>query len=225
MLNLNRFLFLEDRNSDVLGSITEFSSIKKTLLLNKFKLIGHGTTRDVYSIPGDELVVLKVPRYPDAFEVNLTEVKNFSCLGEEYAARIVDSDEVNGLWLKMERVNTFKHSDSFNHEVSKRLGFEFSKEGMIKKFGLAPDSIARFPLLFDAFAPGDYDKGINLRELLCKNSEWFREFNSRLIDCDVYAEDLGFGNFGLRMNTGELVLLDYGFSASKDSTFGVQSKC
>lgn len=91
MIKLSRFLFLEDRNRDVLGSITEFSSIKKTLLLNKFKFIDHGTTRDVYSIPGDELVVLKVPRYPDAFEVNLTEVKNFSCLGEEYAARIVET--------------------------------------------------------------------------------------------------------------------------------------
>lgn len=225
MIKLFRFLFQEDRNNSILSSITEFSSIKKTLLLNKFKLIGHGTTRDVYSIPGDELVVLKVPRYPDAFEVNLTEFKNFSCLGDEYAARVIDSDEVNGLWLKMERVNTFKHSDSFNTEVSKRLGFEFSREVMIKKFGLSPDSIARFPLLSSAFAPGDYDKGINLRELLCKNSKWFRELNNRLIDCDVYAEDLDFKNFGLRRDTGELILLDYGYSASKDSTLGVQSKC
>jgi hypothetical protein len=225
-MSLMKLLFLEDRNQDVLDSIREFSSIKRTLLFNKFKLIGHGTTRDVYSIPGDELVVLKVPRYPDAFEVNLSEVKNFSCLGEGYAARIVDSDKINGLWLKMERVKTFKYSDSFDSEVSKNLGFEFSREGMVKKFGLDPDSIARFPLLSDAFAPSkDYDKAINLRELLCKNSLWFREFNSRLVDCDIYAEDLDFKNFGLRMNTGELVLLDYGFSASKDSTLGVQSKC
>jgi hypothetical protein len=220
-----KILFFEDRNSDVFDGITEFSSIKKTLLVNKFKLIGHGTTRDVYSVPGDDSIVLKVPRYPDAFEVNFSEFKNFGCLGEEYAARVIDCDTVNGLWLLMERVITFNHSDKFDIEVSKRLGFEFSKGGMIKKFGLSPDSIARFPLLSSAFAPGDYDKGINLKELLCKNSKWFRELNNRLIDCDVYAEDLDFKNFGLRRDTGELILLDYGFSASKDSTLGVQSKC
>lgn len=105
--------------------------------------------------------------------------------------------------------------------------FPFTRQGLIKRFKNIETDLpvnTESYYLSDLLSPGIHEPGDGyhlIRYLLCKSSPWFRELNNRLFRCKVYAGDLGTSNFGLRKETGELVLLDYGFEMKQ----GDQKTC
>lgn len=217
----DRFLFETSVNLDKviydLRQATSFGEIQE--IGYKLELIGEGTTRNVYDLGRN--LVLKLAKYPDDSTSNLKEVDSYQCLGKEYAAQIVDYDSKNYYWLVMEKVKTITPRE-FQSKLTELIGFPLTPEDIASRFNTVISKkvymVDRYYYFPEILQPGRYhsstEKGRGLRQLhglLCGHSSWFKEFNNRLVNCRIMAGDLGSGNFGLRLSTDELVLLDYGF--------------
>jgi hypothetical protein len=200
-----------------LKQATSFGEIQE--IGYKLKQIGDGTTRNVYDLGRN--LVLKLAKYPNNSISNLKEVDSYQCLGKEYAAQIVDFDTENYYWLVMERVKTITARE-FQSKLTELIGFPLTPEDIASRFKTVISKevyvVGGYYYLPQVLQPGRYhsgtERGRGLRQLhglLCGHSSWFKEFNNRLVKCRIMAGDLGFGNFGLRLSTDELVLLDYGF--------------
>lgn len=233
MINLSRFLFENDNRVNNkfiydLKQTKEFPQIRE-LIKNRYNLkqIGEGTTRNVYEL--DKNKVFKLVKNEKQNENNLVEVEAYKCLGDDYAAKIYDYDSVNYYWLIMERVKIITQGE-FQSKLTELIGFPLIKTEIESRFSIDFNNLYTigdyfyFPDILMAGSKPNTKAGVEYRTLhglLCENSPWFKEFNNRLVKCGVYAGDLGFVNFGLRLSTDELVLLDYGFQMDE----GDQIEC
>jgi hypothetical protein len=210
---------------DLLKVSTNLGEIKD-LVTKKYKLrwLDDGTTRDVYEL--DDKRVLKVVKYNISRESNLLEARAYQCLGKQYAAEVLDYHP-EGYWLVMERVDLLGSRQDFISKLEELTKFPFTRKGLINRYRNIETDLPKGTdvyYLSDLLSPGihESDDGYHMiRYLLCKTSLWFKELNNRLFRCKVYAGDLGTSNFGLRKETGELVLLDYGFEMKQ----GDQKTC
>ncbi len=209
------------RNVNSLGEIQEIVTKRYNL-----KQIGDGTTRNVYDLWEDR--VLKLAKHPDNSVSNLQEVESYKCLGKEFAAEVYEYDSINYYWLVMEKVELITSNREYQLKLKELLGIGLGYKEIADKFpefgfpvhGNGSD-FHRMSNIFQAERYPKWHPNRTLKDLLCKNSPWFKELNNRLVKCRVFAGDLGMGNSGFRIGTGELVLLDYGFEMIE----GDQSAC
>lgn len=157
------------------------------------KKIGFGSTRTVYEFGND--YVLKLAKDSESTDSNVFEAKTYNCLGYDYAAEVTESDP-SGWWLIMEKVKKIDYF-KFEEKLEELLNLSsFEKavwhETLGKEFA---DIITNNK---------DTEKFYN-------QSEWFRGLYDRVKNCKVWPLDFGYGNFGIRQKTNQLVLLDFGF--------------
>lgn len=84
----------------------EFEDFWNLCLSHGGKLIGQGTTRDVYDIPGNSSYVLKICKVP-SYQTNWTEcvIYNAAKENKKYLAEVI-SISLSGKFLIMERLDT-----------------------------------------------------------------------------------------------------------------------
>jgi hypothetical protein len=170
-----------------LKTITEIENYCRDTL---GKPSGYGSGRIVWVI--DQDTIIKVARYQPSKQ-NEKEFERSLCIGSEYAVQVIDYD-INGFkWLIEERVETFKTDNNFVKYMNKKLGFEFEDYFQI----------------VDMFSGFYYMK--NIRDELLKANKWLKDFLYTIQTCNMSSHDFHPGNWGVRLSTGELILIDLGF--------------
>lgn len=96
-------------------------------------------------------------------------------------------------WLIEEKAQTFKSNDEFVAYIGAKLDHQFSDYFQV----------------VDVFS-GMYGEQ-HITAQLTATSDWFREFREALGGCNMSPRDLHADNWGIRQNTGDLIVIDLGF--------------
>lgn len=182
--------------------------------LSNMKFLGRGETRTVYEYGNNK--VLKVATNVEGIAANLKEIQTYKCLTKKYAAEIFDYDnnsEYGPGWIIMEKAATDETLLSAAlltkipaiSQLKQSQYFSNYTEFVFHIFSEALSSAKQGTYY------NKYDEDLNLI-LKNMNKKWTVGLVSKISNCDIEPEDFHSKNWGIRESTGELVLIDYGFS-------------
>lgn len=174
-----------------LKSMEDFDEIKIYVVEN-LKELASGAARRTYII--DDKTILKLAKSPGWNYQNKNEVQHATCLGKSHAPIIFDYDSKNYYWIIEERLQPISDKELFN-KLESLIHYRFRSWMNLKNF-------------FATISIQDYDP---LFAELYEGSEWLRKLVDELQKCEVSTNDFHDENWGVRPETGELVLLDLGF--------------
>jgi hypothetical protein len=188
--------------------------VEKTL-----KPIGHGNSRTAYAI--DENQILKVAKNDDQTYQNKNEIENSKCLGPKFAVQVL-SFHPRYIWIVEERAKLISPGEIVR-KVNQLTGLgstqlAFKNPNEVRKF--FTDVPALLTLDFEnietqraKLASKDLIDSVERHLFMVNNrNEWYAEFSSKLKGCQFATWDFHAGNWGIRPSTGELILLDLGFT-------------
>lgn len=154
--------------------------------------------------------ILKMIIDPAKNYQNRNEVRNTRCLGTSYAPKIFAFDKDNFFWIISEKVQLVDEW-TFYDLFSDFVGISFTNEGNIDNFveycvaKLKNQTSREKELEEDNPEFNQYFK-----EFYGEN-EWLTGLLNHLKTCNVTSSDFHTDNWGLREETGELLLIDLGF--------------
>jgi hypothetical protein len=154
--------------------------------------LASGAARRTYII--DDKTILKLVRGAGWNYQNKNEVQHATCLGKSHAPIIFDYDSKNYYWIIEERLQPISDKELFN-KLESLIHHRFKDWFDLKSF-FATINIQNYDPLFAELYEG---------------SEWLRKLVDELQKCEVSTQDFHDENWGVRPETGELVLLDLGF--------------
>jgi len=177
----------------LLKSMTDLSEITEYCMSNLGKPLAEGQGRVVWEIDSSKIIKVLLPTKREGNQ-NEQEYQNATCMTSKFAVKIFDFDPNGFKWLIEENLFSFANREAaFVKAINKITGYNFQHDDEIT------DLFAGWPALDD------------IRDHLLENNEWFKELMQKLESCDVASFDFHPGNWGLRKETGEVVLLDLGF--------------
>jgi hypothetical protein len=189
----------------------EFSEIRERpkalryLVTSSLKLLGSGTFRATFKL--DENKVIKIATMIDGIEHNINEQKNSKCLGSDYAVTIYDAHPENW-WLIEERAEILEEGPFISLFFTKlgidQRNYPFVDEMFIRK---AIEYAATNKIVYNS----EINTLIKTNQYWLKTSKWYKEFIEKIQVCSVGADDFTSNNWGVRPNSGELILIDLGF--------------
>ncbi len=154
--------------------------------------LASGAARRTYII--DDKTILKLVRGAAWNYQNKNEVQHATCLGKSHAPIIFDYDSKNYYWIIEERLQPISDKELFD-KLESLIHYRFKDWFDLKSF-FATINIQNYDPLFAELYEG---------------SEWLRKLVDELQKCEVSTGDFHDENWGVRPETGELVLLDLGF--------------
>jgi hypothetical protein len=193
-----------------LDSLKSLSTSKEKRLYIRKTLseLGRGQARAAYALGNDQII--KVALSDTKAYQNKNEVENAECIGPKYAIKVLSYDP-EYVWVIEERVNSIT-SKELTSKLNEVLGLDNPKNEKWR-FG-GPFDVQEFFVEVPAMMDGtsDYEFFIERHNLLLKTSPWYVGFLSKVTGCMFDTSDFHYNNWGTRASTGELVLLDIGFS-------------
>jgi len=172
----------------------------------------HGIAREVWLIDND--TIIKLLRHPTSKQ-NMIEVKNAKCLGEKYAPKILDHHP-DFLWIIQERLFQIDKQD-LSDKLLDNLGYRFLDWYQMRNFFYYSTLRVRLrEELDDSWGFEVFQKqqqiewAKKLFDKLYNRNSWFTDLVNSLVSCNVESNDFHDENWGIRPQTGELVILDLG---------------
>lgn len=181
--------------------------VRKTL-----QLVGSpGQARAAYAI--DNNTILKIARSDNKTYQNKNEVENSKCLGSAYSVKVL-SFHPRYIWVVEERVKPITSSDEITAKFNQLTNLE-DPELQFKSSLDIRDFLADMPSLLSRTAQSSRYQ--HRHDLLMTSSPWYRGLIEKLNGCQIASWDFHKSNWGIRPSTGDLVLLDLGFSRTDSS--------
>lgn len=162
-----------------------------------------GAYRRVWILDSDKII--KVVYHENNAVQNEKEVANATCLGTDYAPKILDYDKKRFFWVVEERLTPISGSGLFD-KLKGLLDHRFANWQELVKF--IAFSVTKKDRYND---PQLLSQATSLYNLLYAQNKWFKGLIDGLRGCEVGSDDFHDDNWGIRPSTGELVLLDLGF--------------
>lgn len=159
--------------------------------------VANGMFRRIWEIDDDTII-----KFGDS-EQNGNEYEHSKCLGPRFAVKVLDHHP-QFHWIIEEHLMVLGTRELLTR-LSKLVGKELGSSREIMNFFSASAKSMQNGL---KFAAPEWKTEF---ETLYSKNEWFHNLMDGLKNCDVIAEDFHDENWGLRLETGELVLLDLGF--------------
>lgn len=170
-----------------------------------------GQARAAYAI--DDNTVLKIALSDNKTYQNKNEVENSRCLGPTYSVKVF-SFHPRYIWIVEERVKPITSSDEITTKFNQLTNLE-DPELQFKSSMDIQDFLTDMPSLLSK--TGQSSRYQHRHDLLMSSSSWYRGLIEKLSGCHVASWDFHKNNWGIRPSTGELVLLDIGFSRTDSS--------
>lgn len=193
--------------------------VRKTL-----EQLAHGQARAAYAI--DEGTILKMALSDNKTYQNKNEVENAKCLGPKFAVQVLDFHPQYA-WIVEERVRPIGKGEIV-HKINQltdlgetQLKFKSPKD--IQEFftqlpTLLATDFSNFESQKDDYAVmGLLNHAERHVFMMRQQNEWYKEFGSKMTGCKFASWDFHAANWGIRPSTGDLVLLDLGFSRTEVS--------
>jgi hypothetical protein len=156
----------------------------------------------------DEQRVLKLIKSVDQVSQNQQELRNSECLGSEFAVQVFDYHP-RFYWIIEERVEPLSEHQ-FIEQFNNKLGTKFKERTMLAN-DLDMDTILMITNVINHIVVGKERPSYQNIYPLFKRSNWFMGLAEKLRGCEVSSNDFHHENWGIRLGTGEFVLLDLGF--------------
>lgn len=186
--------------------------------------LGQGQARAAYAL--DDSTILKLALSDNKTYQNKNEVENAKCLGPSFAVQVLDFHP-EYTWIVEERVNPIGKGEIV-HKIN-----QLTDLGATQLKFKSPQDIQEFFTNLPTMLGTDFSQFESQRNdfmvmgllnhaerhmlMIKQQNEWYMEFSSKMIGCKFASWDFHAANWGIRPSTGDLVLLDLGFSRTEAS--------
>lgn len=194
------------RENQMTFSIDELQTKKTLKEINSYlyfnaEFLGQGQQRTVYAI--DAQKIIKVAIKPQDAEQNYNEVKNAKCLGQRYAPMIYENDRKNFFWIIQERLKPVT-PEQLLHTFQTLTQHRFPTWEVLRNY-------IYYSVSGETIGDSSPEEFQSLFVLMYQQNEWFKGLINGLRQCQITSSDFHDENWGIRPETGELVILDLGF--------------
>lgn len=185
------------------------------------KIIGAGSYKTVYDLGNN--FILKVSEYPEDTTEIKKEIEIKKCAGSKYLTKILAYDKKAFHWLITEKVKTVSYNnlDFFVETIKKLLkGSDFLQKSIWTsvRYSNEEEKVNISELQGETFIQ---EFAYYLHEAQNEKdirSRWLQGLIDVIKTCGIDPRDLYHRNWGIRPQTNEPVILDYGFEPIKFDT-------
>lgn len=188
-----------------------FLKALRYLVVTDLKQLGMGTGTFRAAFQLDQSRIIKIAKIQVGIQHNQKEVRNAACLGPDNAIKVFDHHP-EFWWIIEERADLVDDTE-FVELFFGKLGLSqndypyFNETDIREVISIAKSGKQ------DSQYPDDYvfQKQLKASRNWLRDSVWFRELIQSLRGCDAGSDDFGANNWGVRLGTNDLVLIDLGF--------------
>lgn len=179
------------------------------LVTTNIKKLGSGTFRAAFQL--DEKRIIKIASLIVGVEQNKKEFQHSKCIGPKHAIQVLEHHP-EFWWLIEERADLLDDeqfvTSFFQHLGVNQNDYPWFDDTDIRQAIELSQSGRTTSKYKDDFV---FEKLFKASQLWLKTSFWYRGLIANLKGCRVGSDDFGTNNWGIRPETGELILIDLGF--------------
>jgi hypothetical protein len=191
------------------SQFTDRSKALRYLVTSNIKQLGSGTFRAAFQL--DENRVIKIATINEGVGHNQREFQHAKCIGPKHAIQVLDHHP-EFWWLIEERADLLDDeqfvASFFQHLGVNQNDYPWFDDTDIRQAIELSQSGRTTSRYKDDFV---FEKLFKASQLWLKTSFWYRGLIANLKGCRVGSDDFGTNNWGVRPETGELILIDLGF--------------